>query len=67
MTIESKILKKIKKQQFLKITHCDKVQFIPGMQGIKYLKLAIEKQRHYFANKGSSSQGYGFSCGHVWM
>ena len=24
-------------------------------------------QRHYFANKGSSSQGYGFSCGHVWM
>ena len=27
----------------------------------------IEKQRHYFANKGLSSQGYGFSCGHVWM
>ena len=27
----------------------------------------IEKQRHYFANKGSSSQGYGFSSGHVWM
>ena len=21
----------------------------------------------YFANKGLSSQGYGFSCGHVWM
>ena len=27
----------------------------------------IQKQRHYFANKGSSSQGYGFSCHHVWM
>ena len=27
----------------------------------------IQKQRHYFANKGSSSQGYGFSCGHLWM
>ena len=27
----------------------------------------IEKQKHYFANKGLSSQGYGFSCGHVWM
>ena len=27
----------------------------------------IERQRHYFANKGPSSQGYGFSCGHVWM
>ena len=21
----------------------------------------------HIANKGSSSQGYGFSCGHVWM
>ena len=27
----------------------------------------IKKQRHYFANKSSSSQGYGFSRGHVWM
>ena len=26
----------------------------------------IEKQRHYFANKGPSIQGYGFSSGHVW-
>ena len=27
----------------------------------------IQKQRHYFANKGPSSQGYVFSSGHVWM
>ena len=27
----------------------------------------IQKQRHYFANKGLSSQGYGFSSSHVWM
>ena len=27
----------------------------------------IKKQRHYFANKGLSSQGCGFSSGHVWM
>ena len=27
----------------------------------------ILKQRHDFANKGPSSQGYGFSSGHVWM
>ena len=27
----------------------------------------IQKQRHYFANKGPSSLGYGFSPGHVWM
>ena len=25
----------------------------------------IKKQRHYFANKGPSSQGYGFSSSHV--
>ena len=27
----------------------------------------IKKQRHYFVNKGPSSQSYGFSSGHVWM
>ena len=27
----------------------------------------LKKQRHYFANKGLSSQGYGFSNSHVWM
>ena len=37
--------------------------------GRKYdqLRQHIKKQRHYFANKGPSSQGYGFSSGHVWM
>ena len=27
----------------------------------------IKKQRHYFANKSSFSQSYGFSSSHVWM
>ena len=27
----------------------------------------IKKQRHHFANKGSSSQGHGFSISYVWM
>ena len=27
----------------------------------------IKKQRRYFANKGPSRQGYGFSSSHVWM
>ena len=27
----------------------------------------IQKQRHYFANKGLSSESYGFSSSHVWM
>ena len=26
-----------------------------------------KKQRHYFVNKSPSTQGYGFSSGHVWM
>ena len=28
---------------------------------------SLLKSRHYFANKGPSSQSYGFSSGHVWM
>ena len=28
---------------------------------------SIFKSRHYFVNKGPSSQGYGFSSSHVWM
>ena len=31
------------------------------------LKQHITKQRHYFVIKGPSSQGCGFSRGHVWM
>ena len=27
----------------------------------------IKKQRHYFGNKGPSSQSYGFSSGYVWI
>ena len=30
-------------------------------------KQHIKKQRYYFVNKDPSSQGYGFSSGHVWM
>ena len=28
---------------------------------------SIKKQRHHFANKGPSSQSYGFSSSHVWV
>ena len=31
------------------------------------LREHIRKQRHYFANKGPCSQGYGFSSSYVWM
>ena len=30
-------------------------------------KVMTKKQRHSFANKGPSSQSYGFSSSHVWM
>ena len=30
-------------------------------------KQHIKMQRHYFVNKGTSSQSYGFSSSHVWM
>ena len=30
-------------------------------------KVRLALTRRTFANKGPSSQGYGFSCGHVWM
>ena len=30
-------------------------------------KQHIKRQRHYFANKGPSSQSYGFSSSHVWI
>ena len=39
----------------------------PWKENYDQLRQHIQKQRHYFANKGLSSQGYGFSSGHVWM
>ena len=38
-----------------------------GRKVMTNLDSMLKKQRHYFVNKGSSSQGYGFSSGHVWM
>ena len=39
----------------------------PWKESYDQLKQHIKKQRHYFANKGLSSQGYDFSSSHVWM
>ena len=38
-----------------------------SLEGYDQPRQHIQKQRHYFANKGPSSHGYGFSSGHVWM
>ena len=37
-----------------------------GKKKLKNLE-SISKSRHYFANKGPSTQSYGFSSNHVWM
>ena len=39
----------------------------PWKESYDQLRQHIKKQRHYFVNKGPSSQGYGFSSGHEWM
>ena len=38
-----------------------------SLESYDQLRQHIKKQRHHFANKGLSSQAYGFSSGHVWM
>ena len=39
----------------------------PWKKSYDWPRQNIQKQRHYFANKGPSSQSYGFSSSHVWM
>ena len=39
----------------------------PWEKSYDHSRQCIKKQRHYFANKGPSSQVYGFSSSHVWM
>ena len=48
-------------------SHEIKRHLLLGKKVMTNLDKHIQKQRHYFANKGPSSQGYGFSSGHVWM
>ena len=39
----------------------------PWKEGYDQPRQHIKKQRHYFANKGLSSESYGFSIRSVWM
>ena len=48
-------------------SHEIKRPLIPWKESYDQPRQHIEKQRHYFAKKVPSSQGYGFSSGHVWM
>ena len=55
ITVDSECSHEIKRRLFLGKKSYDK----PRQQ--------VQKQRHYFANKGPSSESHGFSSGHVWM
>ena len=44
-----------------------KLKDTPWKESYDQPRQHIKKQRHYFASKGPSSQGYGFSSGNVWM
>ena len=49
------------------VTAAMKLKDTPWKESYDQPRQHIKKQRHYFVNKGLSSQGYGFSSGHVWM
>ena len=48
-------------------SHEIKRRLLFGRKVMTNLDNILKKQRHYFANKGPSSQGYGFSSSHIWM
>ena len=49
------------------MTEAMKLKDVPWEKSYDQPRQHIKKQRHYFANKVPSTQGYGFSSGHVWM
>ena len=48
-------------------SHEIKGRLLLGRKVMTNLNSILKSKRHYFANKGPSSQGYDFSHGHVWM
>ena len=48
-------------------SHEIKKRLTPWRESYDQPRQHMRTQRHYFANKGLSSQGYGFSSGHVWI
>ena len=48
-------------------SHEIKRRLFLGRKVMTNLDSIFKSRDIYFANKSSSSQGYGFSCGHVWM
>ena len=48
-------------------SHEIKTCLLLGRKAMTNFDSIFQKQRHYFANKGLSSQRYDFSSSHVWM
>ena len=48
-------------------SHEIKRHLLLGRKAIDKPRQRFKKQRHYFANKGPSSQSSGFSISHIWM
>ena len=48
-------------------SHEIKRELLLGRKAMTNLDSIFKKQRHFFANKGPFSQGYGFPSSHVWM
>ena len=48
-------------------SHEIKRHVVPWKKGYDKPRQHIKKQRHHFADKGLSSQSYGFSSSHVWI
>ena len=46
-------------------SHEIKKMFTPWKESYDQPRQYIKRQRHYFANKGPSSQSYGFSSSHI--
>ena len=40
---------------------------VPWKKSYEKPRQHIKKQRHYFVDKGTTNQSYGFSSSHVWM
>ena len=54
-------------KRHLQKTNKQKKTLAPWKKNYDQPRQHIKKQRHYFADKGPSSQGYGFFSSHVWM
>ena len=55
-------------QMLLQVTTTMKLKrFAPWEKSYGQPRQYMKKQRHYFDNKGQSSQSYGFSSSHIWM